>query len=150
MRYIVNAKTFYLLALIFIGSIIINACRDCEDMNEPVANIFFINYSYDSIKGLQNSDLLHSLPKNINYPLAINSDSTTFVLYDSLSIDTLCFRYKRMFHFESKECGFTITLDSFQNLEATTFDSVAFIVHDESYEFPFKSSRNEYYIEVYN
>lgn len=131
---------------------IFTSCKDCEDTSEPTAIIIFRNeyVEYDKVKGVNSDSIIGVANFDGDYPLSIISDTTTLLFYKAYSIDTLSIRYNRNFDFESKECGFTVTLSEFQSLDQTSFDSVSFEIRESSYSYPVELKKNEYVIEIFN
>ena len=137
-----------LLILFFFGT----SCQGCEDTTEPILiiDLIYLDYfDYTYIRGVNSDEEIPIDYSVFKIPVAINSDTTTYLLYGGGIIDTLAISYERKFDFESKHCGFTITLDSFKLLNESSFDSVVFTIVESSYHTMFKSNQNEYYIEIY-
>lgn len=132
--------------------IIISSCENCEDQSEPEALLQFHNtfMEYDKAQGLGSEQFINGPFDHQMFPLSITSDTTTFLFHNQESIDTLSISYKRNFVFESNECGFTVTLSEFKNLEETSFDSIAFEINESTYLQPFELNKNEYFISIYN
>jgi hypothetical protein len=125
-------------------------CTDCEDTKSPISHINFHGHKYDKAKGLEIDYFIDSSLYDGGYPISIISDTTIYIFSDSTGFDTLAFSYKRYIEFESRDCGFTIILDSMKLLDMSTFDSVLFTIEDSSYHYPFYSRQNTYRIEIYN
>lgn len=126
------------------------SCTDCGDQSAPLAKIVFTGHYYQHVKGVGIDDSLNIELYNYRYPLSIDSDTTAYVFYDTTNFDTLIFKYRRNFIFESNKCGFIVTLDSFEVVKASHFDSVIFNVYEKIIDFPKISNKNQYFIIVYN
>ncbi len=141
--------------VIFTILLFLSACKDCEDTSEPQSLIFFQGSTYERAVGISAVGI--SAGKNVTfidadeYPLSIVSDTTTYIFYNGELTDTLSIKYNRDFIFESEKCGFTVTLNSFQLLESSSFDSVQFEIYESTNEFILgRIKRNGYHIYVYN
>ncbi len=128
------------------------ACTDCEDDSEPVAKVYFMSgkNDYECIMGLNADGIKDSVYAKRQYPLSIASDTTIYVFYGTETNDTMAISYLRNFSFESSECGFTVTLSDFENLEMTTFDSVLFNIKETSRNLLLEKKQNAYIIEIYH
>lgn len=127
-----------------------SACKNCEDTSEPLATIYFEGKSYERAVGISAGKTV-PLSNIDDLPLSIASDTTTYILFNGESSDTLAIKYNRIFEFESYECGFTVKLDSFKLLESSSFENVKFEIIDSTFSLFFGTSyRNSYNIYVYN
>lgn len=132
---------------LFLIICLLSACRDCEDTGEPTLVTYFDDgSSYEKVYGLGGAD---TLPMNYEIPIAINSDSSIYILFNAEKTDTLGISYKRVVKYESKECGFSVTLDSFKLLEISTFDSAEFKIYEDNKSYFLSSSRNSYEVALY-
>ena len=156
---------------------ICNACYDpCEEDSEPTAIVvlsgiifrenFFCKIEVLNINTNLNDSTYESPSHLYAIPLSLVSDTVTYIFsFCSRTengqpvptrTETLSFKYRRNFNFESRGCGFTVTLDSFQVLETSTFkkEKVKFKIHHTSssgggFIFPSTTSeKNEYTIEI--
>ncbi|KXX67093.1 DUF6452 family protein [Flammeovirga sp. SJP92] len=145
---------------LIIFTLIFTSCNDCEYGSEPTMNLQFTHDhtnhegeyyppDYDKVI-LAGSDSVLTFSHSLKYPLSIVSDTTTLIFSNNEQIDTLSIKYTRNFDFESKECGYTVTLSDFQNLKETTFDSVTIFTSTSSQSLLKELNRNEYYIIIYN
>ncbi len=141
-------QSFKLLCLF---TFFLSSCTLCEDTSEPAANLVpYITEEYNYIQAINATGKIDMTLQTVSLPLNMNSDTCTYLFYGTNHTDTLSFKYRRAFDFESKQCGFTITLHSFEKLSTTTFDSVAFTILDYSTEFPINVNENDYQIEIFN
>jgi hypothetical protein len=83
-------------------------------------------------------------------PIAINADSSVYLIFRNNKIDTLGISYKRHIEYESKNCGFTILLDSFKLLKLSTFDSVVFEINDKTETIFETSAKNVYKVNIFH
>ena len=110
--------------------ILASSCKRCYDISEP--SIFLRPYGsfhYRQFYGIGGKD---TLPWYGYLPVAINSDTSVYILMDSAVRDTLAISYQRIVKYQSEECGFAVRLDSFKLLDVSTFDSASF--NSENYE----------------
>jgi hypothetical protein len=82
---------------------------------------------YEKALGLGSTDTLFI---DDGLPIAINSDTSIYILFNSNKNDTLGISYIRKIKYTSNVCGFTISLDSFRLLEISTFNSAEFETHN--------------------
>ena len=152
---------------------ICNACDDpCEDNSEPTVNVnlyrrdfegnFFCKIEVLNINTNLNDSTYESPSHLYAIPLSLVSDTVTYIFSFCsrtengqlvlAKTETLSFKYRRNFNFESRGCGFTVTLDSFQVLETSTFkkEKVKFKIYHSTGGglFSTTSEKNEYTIEI--
>ncbi|NME72593.1 DUF6452 family protein [Flammeovirga aprica] len=147
------------LLQLIIMMMIFTACNECQYGDEPIMDLHF-SYDYGKSEGDYNppdydyvnflgSDSVIAFSYELAYPLSIVSDTTTLVFSGGDQRDTLSIKYKRNFNFQSKECGYTVTLSDFQTLKETTFDSVSFQIIEGSQSI-YHDSKNQYFINIIN
>jgi hypothetical protein len=141
------------LLILFPILFLLFSCKDCEDFTEPTLNVDFENYDqfenyqyYTCFYGIGGKD---TLPMDGELPIAINSDTSTYILFNEQLVDTLSICYHRTFKYSGEICGVSIILDSFKLLNSSTFDSVIFYVRDSSYDNYMNIKRNTYEILIY-
>jgi hypothetical protein len=136
------------ICLALLTFLLLNSCYDCEDTSEPVLIVNFTDGNrYDHFYGIGGID---TLPMAGEVPVAINSDTSIYIFIGSSGTDTLGISYKRTIDYASENCGFAITLNSFEMLELSTFSHAEFRVYDSSSSMIGNSKRNEYEIDIYN
>jgi hypothetical protein len=142
-----SLKAFRIL-LFFIFVIELISCQVCEEFTEPTLTLEFENeITFEKIYGIGGTSTFKSIN---NLPLAINSDTTIYIFYHENKIDTLGISYNRNILFDSEYCGFAITLDSFTNLDISTFDNISISSSNETENIIGKSKQNEYKIIIHN
>ncbi len=97
-------------------------CNVCDNHKEPTIRASFsCGIKVINVAALDANRPLENFSK---LPINLSLDYTIYVVESIDGFDTLCIGYDRMFNYESKECGATISIRNMHVLPGTTFSNV--------------------------
>lgn len=144
-----------ILLIFVIISFMFSSCKECDPSSEPTVEVDFFDNStesqidppYKSIHGVGNDNKIYadlsSKPFHYNLPLALNSNSVSFILENEERTDTITFNYKRNPYFQSSECGYVIEFSDFE--VKSTFEKYHFFTEGGGYT----GDKRTFFLDIY-
>lgn len=97
-------------------------CEQCNEEKEVEMEVWFSNFEvppqWDKIyvvgseKQVIPGTIISDQGPSFKLPINTNADSTKYVFQSGATLDTLLISYKRVFDFQSNNCGFTLGFEN--------------------------------------